>query len=331
MRGGRPLVLGMLACLLGASVVGAADAPLALPLGLDPADVVVSPDNPLTPEKIALGKQFFWDTRWSKNKTTACVTCHRPEHGWSDPRRFSLHDSGKLSPRHSQTVINRAFGQHQQWAGTRVSAEDQAAQSGDRHPEATWLADVPYYREQFRKVFGRDLDARGVALAISAYEMTIVSGNSPYDRYRAGDTKALSAAARRGLALFEGKARCAVCHNGSNLTDEGYHNIGIGATAATPDVGRYAVTKIAVNHAAFKTPTLRDVAQRGPYMHDGSLATLEQVVDYYNHGGTPNPSLSPEIRPLGLTAQERGDLVEFLQALTGYIAADVSTPPTFPQ
>jgi cytochrome c peroxidase len=176
------------------------------------------------------------------------------------------------------------------------------------------LGAIPVYQEQFRKVFGTDFNAEGVAKAIAAYVRTVVSGNSPYDRFRAGDTVALSPAAQRGLALFEGKARCARCHTGFNFTDEDYHNIGVGMDRENPDLGRYTVTKDEADKGAFKTPTLRDVARRGPYMHDGSLKTLEEVVDYYAQGGTANPWLSPKSQPLTLTAQERADLIAFLHA-----------------
>lgn len=166
--------------------------------------------------------------------------------------------------------------------------------------------------------------------SIAAYVRTILSGNAPYDRFRAGEKGALSPAAQRGLALFEGKARCVHCHTGFNFTDEGYHNIGVGMDKENPDLGRYAVTKSEADRGAFKTPTLRDVARRGPYMHDGSENTLEEVVAFYNQGGPKNPWLSHEIQPLNLTAREQTDLVAFLQALTGEIAPQVSSPPPFP-
>lgn len=192
------------------------------------------------------------------------------------------------------------------------------------------LGAILAYQEQFRKVFGTDLSPEGVAKAIAAYVRTILSGHAPYDRFRAGDTGALSPAALRGLALFEGKARCVRCHTGFNFTDEGYHNIGVGMDKERPDLGRYAVTKNEADRGAFKTPTLRDVAKRGPYMHDGSENTLKGIVAFYNQGGRTNPWLSQEIQPLSLTAQEQTDLVAFLQALTGEVAPDVSRPPQLP-
>jgi cytochrome c peroxidase len=192
------------------------------------------------------------------------------------------------------------------------------------------LGAIPAYQEQFRNVFGTDLNAEGVAKAIAAYERTILSGNAAYDRFLAGEHGALSPAAQRGLALFEGKARCVTCHAGFNFTDESFHNLGVGMDQKDPDLGRYSVTKDEADKGAFKTPTLRDVARRGPYMHDGSLTSLEAVVAFYNQGGQKNPWLSKVIQPLQLTAEEQAELVAFLQALTGEVAAEVSSPPTLP-
>jgi cytochrome c peroxidase len=306
---------------------------LSLPLGLQEQAAYIPDNNPLTPEKIALGKQLFWDKRWSRNGTVACVSCHDPQHGWADPRQFSVRFDGARTPRHSPTLVNRLFSDLQQWTGARASLEDQAMRASDQTPELLVknLGAIPAYQRQFRAVFGTDLNAEGVAKAIAAYERTILSGNSPYDRFRAGDPSALPVAARRGLALFEGKARCAPCHAGFNFTDEGYHNIGIGMDREKPDLGRYSVTKIEADRGAFKTPTLRDVARRPPYMHDGSLKTLEEVVAFYDKGGVPSPWLAKQIQPLDLTAEEQADLVAFIRALNGHVAEEVSRPPELPQ
>jgi cytochrome c peroxidase len=306
---------------------------LSLPLGLQEQAAYIPDDNPLTADKIALGKQFFWDKRWSRNGTVACVTCHDPDHAWADPRQFSVRFDGARTPRHSPTLLNRLFSDVQQWAGTRASLEDQALKASDQTPELLVknLGSIAAYEQQFRKVFGTDLNPDGVAKAIAAYERTILSGNAPYDRFRAGDKGALSPAAQRGLALFEGKARCAPCHAGFNFTDEGYHNIGVGMDREKPDLGRYTVTKHEGDKGAFKTPTLRDVAKRPPYMHDGSLKSLEEVVAFYDRGGVANPWLSGQIQPLKLTRDEQGDLLAFLQALTGQVAPEVSRPPELPQ
>jgi cytochrome c peroxidase len=228
--------------------------------------------------------------------------------------------------------VNRLFSDTQQWAGTRASLEDQAIKASDQTPQLLVknLGAIPEYQAEFRKVFGTELNPDGVAKAIAAYERTILSGNSPYDRFRAGAGAALPAAARRGLALFGGKARCVTCHAGFNFTDESYHNLGVGMERRNPDLGRHTVSKREEHKGAFKTPTLRDVAPRPPYMHDGSLRSLAEVIAFYDRGGTPNRWLSGEIRPLGLTPEEQADLVAFLQALTGEVAVEVSSPPRLP-
>jgi cytochrome c peroxidase len=321
--------------ILGAVDHGAADR-VKLPLGLQEQAARVPDDNPLAPEKIALGKQFFWDKRWSRNGTVACVSCHDPSRGWADPRRFSITFEGKPTERHAPTLVNRLFSERQHWTGARASLEEQALKAGDQSPELVvkHLQAVTAYQEQFRKVFGTDLNAEGVAKAIAAYVRTILSGNSPYDRFQAGDQHALSPAARRGLRHFEGKSHgrgCVGCHTGFNFTDERYHNIGIGMDRPNPDLGRYTVTKKDSDKGAFKTPTLRDVATHPPYMHDGSLKTLKDVVAFYNKGGHRNPGLSPAIVPLNLTEAEQADVVAFLEALTGEVAPETSAPPRLPR
>ncbi len=314
---------------LAAGASQAADPKMKLPRGLQETAAFIPDDNPPTPDKIAFGKQLFWDKRWSKSGKVACVSCHQPDHGWTDPERFSMNFEGKPTPRRAPTIVNRLFSDRQLWTGLRASLEDQAKNDGNRSDDTVvaHLSAVPTYREQHRKVFGRELDADGVAKAIAAFVRTIVSGDAPYDRFKAGDKNAMSASAQRGLALFEGKALCVRCHAGFNFTDEGYRNIGVGMDKEKPDLGRFIVTKNEADKGAFKTPTLRDVAKRGPYMHDGSEKTLADVVAFYNKGGVKNPWLSSDIKPLGLTAQEQADLVEFMKALNGHIDAAVARPP----
>jgi cytochrome c peroxidase len=319
-----------------AAVAHGAEYRVSLPLGLQEEAAYIPADNPLTPEKIALGKQFFWDKRWSRNGTIACVSCHDPNHAWADPRALSVTWDGKLTDRRSPTLINRLFSDRQHWTGARMSLEDQAMKARDQSPEPVvkHLGAIPAYQDQFRQVFGTDLNAEGVAKAIAAYVRTIVAGNSPYDRFRAGNIDALSPAARRGLGLFEGRSHgqgCVSCHAGFNFTDENYYNIGVGMDREHPDLGRYTVTKREADKGAFKTPTLRNVARRAPYMHDGSLKTLEEVVAFYNKGGHRNPWISPLIRPLNFTADEQAAVVAFLEALTGEVSPEVSSPPMLPE
>lgn len=327
--------LGLLVVALVAwpSLTSAADLPLKLPTGLQADAAQIPDDNPITPEKVALGKKFFWDKRWSASGTVACASCHRPDHGWSDPRRFSIDFEGKPTPRHAPTLVNRLFSDQQHWSGLRASLEEQAGLDVNKTDEKVMaqLGSIAEYRREFRAAFGRDFDAAGVAQAIAAYVRTIVSGDSPYDRFQAGDTRAMSESAQRGLRLFEGKAMCSRCHAGFNFTGESYRNIGVGMTGGEPDLGRYTVTGDDADRGAFKTPTLRDVATRGPYMHDGSEKTLEDVVAYYDRGGVKNQWLSTDMKPLALTAQERADLVEFMKALTGRIDPEVARAPILPK
>ena len=327
------VVLPVIATLVVYTRLAKAQEKLKLPLGLQENAAFIPDDNLQTSEKIALGKMFFWDKRHSASGTVACVSCHQPNHGWSDPRQFSINFAGKPMPRHTPTIVNRLFSDQQLWTGLRPTLEEQALKDLNRTDEKVveHLGTIPAYQRQFRKIFGHDLEPIGVAKAIAAYVRTIVSGNSPYDRFLAGDKSALSTEAQRGLALFESKAGCVSCHAGFNFTDESYRNIGVGMDKSNADLGRYTVTKNEADKGAFKTPTLRDVARRGPYMHDGSEKTLEEVVAFYNRGGVKNPWLSSDIKPLGLTAQEQTELVAFLQSLTGKIDPEVGNPPTLPK
>lgn len=314
------------------TVIYGAEFKLKLPLGLQEQAAYIPDDNPITKEKVELGKMYFWDKRWSRNGTLACVSCHDPNHGWGDPRQFSLRFDGNPTPRHSPTLVNRLFSVEQQWAMTRTSLEDQAMKASDQSPEILVknFGAIPEYQERHRRVFGTDVTADGVAKAIAAYERMILSGNSPYDRFQAGDKKALSSAAQRGLALFKGKANCQTCHGGFNFTDEGFHNLGVGSEKENTDWGLFTVTKKETDRGKFKTPTLRDVATHPPYMHDGSIKTLEEVIAFYNQGGQKNAWLSEAIRPLNLSAAEQKDLIEFLKSLTGVVDPEIASPPKLP-
>ena len=303
---------------------------LDLPLGLDSALVYIPADNPLTDQKIALGKRLFFEKRLSGDNTVACASCHSPRFGWTDGQPVATGIRGQQGGRSSPTVINRALSREQFWDGRAEDLEAQAVgpirdpkQMGLSHPDAVRkLKGIEDYVEQFKDVFGIEgITIDNVGRAIAAYERTILSGNSPFDK---GE---LSPAAQRGLALFNDKAGCVTCHSGSNFTDEKYHNLGVGMDQADPDLGRFAVTNQTEDQGAFKTPTLRDTVQTAPYFHKGSASTLEEVVEHYNVGGIENPNLSPLIKALGLNDQEKADLVEFMRALTGEIDVDVMTPP----
>lgn len=187
------------------------------------------------------------------------------------------------------------------------------------------------YRKQFQEVFGTEVTSPGIAKAIASFERTILSGNAPYDKFKAGDENALSAAAQRGSKLFFGKANCSACHAGPNFSDAAFHNIGVGMDKPDPDVGRFNETQLLGDRGSFKTATLREIARTAPYMHDGSLKTLEDVIEYYNKGGNANPQLDEEVFPLNLNAEQKADLVTFLkEGLSSEDYPDVS-PPTLPE
>lgn len=314
-----------------AEAVKSASWSMTLPLGLQAGSAFIPEDNPMSDEKISLGNLLYFDPRLSKDRTISCASCHNPFHGFADPAPASKGVGGKLGGRNSPTVINRLFSSEQFWDGRAESLEAQAhgplvnpvEMAMPSHKEVVArVRQIKGYAPLFQKAFGdATIDMPRIAKAIAAYERTVVSGNSPFDRYQAGDRDAMSASAVRGMELFNGKARCVACHAGFNFTDENYRNIGVGMDRAKPDLGRYEVTKKESDKGKFKTPTLRNVAQTAPYMHDGSEATLMAVVEFYDRGGVPNPNLDPDIKKLGLTAAEKQDLVSFLEALTGEIPA----------
>lgn len=307
-----------------------------VPLGLKPPPIPA--DNPLTPEKVELGKQLYFDPRLSCDDTVSCASCHDPKKGWSNGAQFATGVRSQLGGRNAPTVINAAYAELQFWDGRANLLEGQALGPIQNPVEmdhkledcVTKLNKIEGYRQQFRKVFNTDVTPENIAKAIAAFERTVLSGNAPYDKFKAGDTKALSEAAQRGMKLFFGKGHCSACHTGPVFSDQAFHNIGVGMDKPKPDLGRYEVTKMTGDKGAFKTPTLRDIARTGPYMHDGSLKTLEEVVEHYDKGGIPNPQLDEEIFPLKLTAQEKADLVTFMrEGLSSTEYPDVA-PPKLP-
>jgi cytochrome c peroxidase len=327
-------VLALLACAGGTGQA----LELSAPLGVD--EPVIPEANPLTPEKVALGQQLFFDPRLSVDNTVACATCHDPRKGFSNGERVGIGIRGQRGPRNVPTLFNAALNDFYFWDGRAASLEEQALgpiqhprEMGQSH-EATVakLRRLKGYRVQFARVFGTEaFTIQEVAAAIAAFERTLLTGNSPVDRYLfGGETGALTAAQERGFIVFREKARCVKCHLfdafSAPFMDNRFHNIGIGTDGPDPDPGRFAVTKRPTDRGKFKTPTLRNVSQTAPYMHDGRFATLEEVVDFYDKGGLPNPNLDPDIIPLGLTAQEKADLLAFLRALDGTPVA-VAAPP----
>ena len=326
-----------------------------LPLGLSQGAAQISglEANPLTRAKVELGRQLYFDPRLSVDKTVSCASCHNPAEGYSAHTKTGVGIRGQLGGRNSPASYNRILSGPQFWDGRADSLEAQAVgpiqnpiEMGFTHEGVVKrLGEMPVYKRQFEKIFGGvSIDAVGKAIA--AFERVLVTAPSPYDygeqmrsfagldpddiaedpelkaRFAAAQASAeahpMSEAAVRGREIFfTEKGNCTACHVGANLADEKYHNIGIGMDKPEPDLGRFVVTKDAKDTGAFKTPTVRNVALSAPYMHDGSVATLEEVVEWYDKGGHPNPHLSEKVRPLKLSAQDKADLVEFMRACTG--------------
>ena len=276
--------------------------------------------------KIELGKQLYFDGRLSKNNAISCAFCHNPGTGFADPRQTSIGVGGGVGGRQSPTVYNTGLNHVQFWDGRARSLEEQAigpihnpVEMAETHEHVVAkLGKIKGYQQQFRAVFGTDVNLQGIAEAIAAYERTVLSTNSAFDKHVLGDQKAMDEAAVRGMALFKGKARCILCHNGPNFTDNQFHNLGVPQVGPMKeDLGRFAVSRAEKDRGAFKTPTLRSITETAPYMHDGAFKTLEEVVEFMDQGGGSNPNLSPLVKPLNLTAEEKSDLVAFLKALAG--------------
>lgn len=303
------------------------------PLGLPP--VPIPSDNPPTRETVALGKKLFFSPLLSADGSISCATCHDPAKAFTDGKRVSTGIGGKSGKRNAPTVLNAAYNKSQFWDGRAASLEEQAAgpmfspeEMGHsmKGVEAKLSAD-PEIRAMFEAAFGPGpVTLDGVTKALASYQRTLLSGNSPFDRYYfGGDPAALSDAARRGFEIFRDPQRgnCATCHvveeRFALFTDHKFHNLGAGLDpdGAMPDPGRIAHTLRDGDQGAFRTPGLRNVARTAPYMHDGSLKTLKEVVDFYVGGGSSNQFLDKEIRPLRLTRQERDDLIAFLESLNG--------------
>lgn len=321
-----------------------ADKPPKPPLGLPP--VQWPDDNPYSAAKAELGRFLYFDKRLSGDNSLSCASCHATEKAFTDGAPFSTGIGGQLGGRSAPTVINRAYSTAQFWDGRAPSLEEQAKgpianpiemtaeKTADAAHESVVkrLRGVPGYVAMFEKVFGKNsVTIDNAAKAIATFERTVYSGNAPYDRYNAGDKKAMSESQIRGMNVFFNKAACDSCHLGFNFTDGSYVNIGIGMDKENPDLGRYIVSKQEEEKGAFKTPTLRDIEHTGPYMHDGSLKTLEEVVDHYDKGGKKNPWLNERMKPLKLTAQEKQDLVAFMKALSGEGWQDKTAPKEFPK
>ncbi|MCW5829932.1 MAG: c-type cytochrome [Deltaproteobacteria bacterium] len=322
----------------------AALVPFELPLGLhDQAGAAfVDPARPITKEKVELGRLLYFDKRLSLDNTISCATCHDPRLGWSDEGPTSVGIGGQKGGRNAPTVMNTLFVQPQFWDGREPDLEGQAKgpitnpiEMGmpDHATAVKKIAAIKGYKQYFDAAYGKNakVTIERIADAIAAFERTIVTGNSPFDRWKAGDASAMNESAIRGEKLFREKGRCTTCHVGAAFSDNAFHNLGVGCKDDTcTDWGRYEISKEESDRGAFKTPTLRNIAQNPPYMHDGSEVNLRTVVDLYNRGGNPNKWLSPLIIPLNLTGQEIDDIVAFMEALTGEITP-VEEPARLPE
>ncbi|HEX8952630.1 MAG TPA: cytochrome c peroxidase [Polyangia bacterium] len=319
---------------------------------------VTPADNPTTPDKVALGEKLFFDGRLSADGTVACASCHEPDNGFAERKPTSVGIKKQVGHRNAPTVLNALYNDTQFWDGRAHLLEDQAKlpitnpiEMGQPNLDAAVaaVAKIPEYRDAFPKVFGRPVNGDDLARALAAYERTQIAFDAPFDRFLAGDEKALDASQRRGWAVFNGRGRCMSCHgvNGTQPTfsDNKFHNVGVSAHKANfaelakkalalvdsgdaravdraaletdlSELGRFLVTKNVSDVGAFKTSTLRNVLVTGPYFHDGSQDTLWDVVDHYNKGGVQNPYLDGGIQRLGLSEGEIDDLVAFLASLT---------------
>ena len=300
-----------------------------------PAVIPFPKENPYTPEKAALGKKLYFDTRISVTSAQSCASCHSPGFGWGDGLAVGVgHGMAKLG-RHSPTIVNAAWGAIFMWDGRLADLEEQALGPIQSPGEMNMpievlmerLATIAEYKPLFTTAFpGTGLSPKTLAAAIATYERTVVSEQAPFDVWIEGNEQAISDEAKRGFVIFNTKAQCSTCHEGWNFTNDGFQDIGL----ASADVGRgqFLPGVIKMKHA-FKTPGLREIARRSPFMHDGSIATLEQVVEHYDQGGADRPSRSDLVKPLGLTPQEKSELVAFLKTLTSHL--DPTTVPVLPR
>ncbi|HEX9000977.1 MAG TPA: cytochrome c peroxidase [Blastocatellia bacterium] len=337
---------------------------MAIPRGLpaDTWDYYVPRNNPMTAAKVELGRKLFFDARLSADGKVSCASCHDPKLGFADGKTVAEGIGGKIGTRNSPTLLNAMFTPNQFWDGRAGTLEEQAIQplinpiemGNSSHDEVVVrLRGIAEYRSEFLSVFGGEATITRVGQAISTYERTLIAGDSPFDRFIAGETSAISDAAKRGFALFRGKGRCSRCHTFSDamplFTDFNYHNTGVAANHPNFDklarqafaaaetgqaksvidqlaqqeggqeLGRILISYHELDIGSFRTPSLRNIALTAPYFHDGSARTLAEVVRFYNEGGKANLNREWDLAPVALTADEQRDLVMFLESLTGQL------------
>jgi cytochrome c peroxidase len=295
--------------------------------------MTVPADNPITPAKVALGKQLFADPRLSGSGKTACQSCHYRHLGWTDAQVLSRRDDGNLNTRHTPTLYNVGHQSLWYWDGRATTLEGQVlaawrAQSGADPVKVTaMLNSIPGYRSQFQAIYGTEATPDTVVKTFATFFRSLNSDNSAWDRFQRGDSKAVSAAAIEGQALFMGKGKCSLCHTAPYYGNSTFFNIGLEHGKEKPDVGRFNVTRNEADRGAFKTPTLRSIELSGPCFHDGSAATLKDAVRYMASGGKADPNKSPLLQPTGLTEAELDKIVAFLNTLT---STEGWTQPTLP-
>lgn len=288
-------------------------------------------NNPYSAAKAELGRQLFFDPHLSGPSNTSCATCHNPERSWGDGLPTGVGSAGNRLARHSPTILNLAWAEVLFWDGRADTLEEQAVQPILNPDEMNMpmprlldsLRDTPGYRTAFNNAFpGEPISASTVGKAIATFERTVISGQAPFDQWISGDENAIDASAKRGFVVFNTKGHCSTCHSGWRLTDDSFQDIGLG----DDDLGRGKVVEgLEPLRHAFKTPSLRNIAERAPYMHNGSLSTLTDVIRHYRNGFMRRPSLSVEIRRLLLTDMDAKDLAAFLKTLTS-TDAKISVP-----
>jgi cytochrome c peroxidase len=298
-----------------------------------PDSIPAPSSNPLTAEKAELGKTLFFDARLSRDGNMSCASCHSPDKRWSDGRLRPIGSENVPNARRTPTVLNSAWLTVLMWDGRASTLEAQAVlpittpheMNFDMPTLVKRLAEIKGYRPLFARAYGDEtVNPKRITEALASFQRTIVSRPAPFDRWVAGDESAMSARAKRGFELFGGKANCAACHKSWRFTDDSFHDIGLNSS----DLGRGARVPAQVTSMqhAFKTPSLRDLPINGPYMHDGSMSSLEEVIKHYEKGGLGRKSRSADIKPFELTDEERLSLVEFIQALDGG-PVSVNVPP----
>ncbi|MBM3761752.1 MAG: c-type cytochrome [Acidobacteria bacterium] len=308
------------------------------PLGLLPVEWPT--DNPYSVAKAELGRLLFFDKRLSSDGNVSCGSCHRPELAFTDGLEFPKGVGGnRAGDRATPSLINRAYGRFQFWDGRTNTLEEQSAHPFENQREMGMSRDcvedelrrIPGYAPLFAKAFGNPkISFDRVAQAIATFERTILSGNSRFDRYMAGDRSQLQANELRGLQLFFGKAQCSSCHSGPNFTSEEFTNLGIGVDRPPLDKGRSVVTGRQEDWGAFKVPTLREVSKTGPWMHDSRMKKLENAMNFYRQGGILNAGRDRRIVKLDFDDAERADLIEFLKTLDGEGWQQIVPPTKFP-